>query len=338
MRFDGNEQNRTSGTQREERVIRNRGASVTTCVLLMLAGVVLWLLTGFTLADAALPARHSADAGRASALHARHASLRDQLATNPFKRPLVLESTQNANDVKGDIYAVVPHPFERVSVALAGPQGWCEILILHLNTKYCSTSREHQGTTLVMNVGKKFDQPLADSFRLTFAWRLADKKADYLHVLLTADAGPLSTRDYRIALEAVPLENGTTFLHLSYSYGYGASGKLAMLAYFNTIGRGKVGFTTTGKDAASQPSYIDGMRGLVERNTMRYYLAIESFLGALAVPEGARFEKRINDWFNASERYPRQLHEMEQAEYLDMKRKEYRRQQLGDATGAAGAG
>ena len=60
---------------------------------------------------------------------------------------------------------------------------------------------------------------------------------------------------------------------------------------------------------------------------MRYYLAIESFLGALSVKGPAQFEKRINDWFAAVERYPRQLHEMEQAEYLDMKRKEYRRQQ-----------
>ena len=316
--------------------MNNRRVSVTTCLLLMLAGVGLWLLTAFTLVDAALPA--GVDPGPASALHARHHALLDQLATNPFKRPLVLESTLTSNDVKGDIYAVVPHPFGKVSEALAKPQGWCEILILHLNTKYCSTSREAQGPTLLMNVGKKFDQPLADSFRLVFAWRLADQKADYLRVLLAADAGPLSTRDYRIALEAVPLENGTTFLHLSYSYGYGVSGKLAMLAYFNTIGRGKVGFTIVGKDADSAPSYVDGMRGLVERNTMRYYLAIESFLGAMAAPEGAQFEKRINDWFNAIERYPRQLHEIEHAEYLEMKRREYSRQQSGGATGVAGAG
>jgi hypothetical protein len=68
---------------------------------------------------------------------------------------------------------------------------------------------------------------------------------------------------------------------------------------------------------------------VVERNTMRYYLAIEAFLGALAAPPQARFEKRLRDWFAAAERYPRQLHEMEQGEYLDMKRKERLRQQAG---------
>lgn len=49
-------------------------------------------------------------------------------------------------------------------------------------------------------------------------------------------------------------------------------------------------------------------------------------------------EKRINDWFNAVECYPRQLHEMEQADYLTMKRKEYRRQQTGEKTASPGKG
>ena len=69
------------------------------------------------------------------------------------------------------------------------------------------------------------------------------------------------------------------------------------------------------------------MRGAVERNTMRYYLAIEAFLGALSAPPGARVEKSMRDWFAATEAYPRQLHEVEQNEYLAMKRNEYSRQQ-----------
>lgn len=319
----------------------NQRVSACTAAMLMVAAVAVWLVTGLTPVAAALPAGGSVDAGPAglaAALHIQYDGLRDQLATNPFRRPLVLVSSETSSDVKGDIYAVAPYPFGKFSEALAGPQGWCELLILHLNTKYCRVSQEPQQTTLLMNVGKKFDQPLADSFRLTFAWRLADQKADYLRVLLGADNGPLSTHDYRITLEAVPLENGTTFLHLSYAYGYGLTGKLAMLAYFGTVGRVKVGFTVVGKEQDGQPKYVDGMRGLVERNTMRYYLAIESFLGALAVPKGAQFEKRINDWFNAVERYPRQLHEMERSEYLVMKRNEYRRQQLDEMAASAGRG
>jgi len=40
-------------------------------------------------------------------------------------------------------------------------------------------------------------------------------------------------------------------------------------------------------------------------------------------------EKSLHDWFAGSERYPRQLREMEQGDYLVMKRKEYLRQQAG---------
>ena len=106
-----------------------------------------------------------------------------------------------------------------------------------------------------------------------------------------------------------------------------AEGRVAMQAYLNTVGRNKVGFTVTGREADGAPRYIDGMRGVVERNTMRYYAAIEAYLGALSTPPQARVEKSMRDWFTAVEGYPRQLHEMERAEYLDMKRKEYSRQQ-----------
>jgi hypothetical protein len=325
MEMDRENQSRTAGHRIEEAMIRPRHAFATPDLLLIMVMAAFWLLVGVTFASAATPSTNGANG--ATALHARHQALRDQLAENVFNRPLVVESVLASNDVKGDIYAVVPHTFEKISGALADPQGWCEILILHLNTKYCHVAYAGKDTSILMNVGKKFDQPLADSYRLTFAWQLADQNPGYLRAQLTADAGPLSTHDYRIVLEAVPLPNDTTFLHLSYAYGFGFTGKIGMLAYFSTTGRSKVGFSVTGTDKDGQPIYIDGMRGLIERNTMRYYLAIESFLGALATPETARFEKRINDWFNAIERYPKQLHEMEQSEYLTMKRREYLRQQ-----------
>jgi hypothetical protein len=148
-------------------------------------------------------------------------------------------------------------------------------------------------------------------------------------VQLSADQGPLGTRDYRIVLEAVPVEKGRTFIHLSYSYGFGTMGKLAMQIYLGTTGKDKVGFTVTGTQPDGQPQHVGGMRGVVERNSMRYYLAIEAFLGSLPAPPQAQLEKRLRDWFAAVERYPRQLHEMEQGEYLEMKRKEYLRQQAG---------
>ena len=103
--------------------------------------------------------------------------------------------------------------------------------------------------------------------------------------------------------------------------------QIAMKAYLGTLGRNKVGFTVVGQTPEGQPQSVGGMRGVVERNTMRYYLAIESYLGALALAPSARAEKSFRDWFAATELFSRQLHEMEQSEYMAMKRKEYQRQQ-----------
>jgi hypothetical protein len=64
---------------------------------------------------------------------------------------------------------------------------------------------------------------------------------------------------------------------------------------------------------------------------MRSFL--QRFSGAAEVantrfaPPQERLEKRLREGFAAIEHYPRQLHEMEQDEHLDMKHKEYLRQQ-----------
>jgi len=152
---------------------------------------------------------------------------------------------------------------------------------------------------------------------------------DYLKVQMKADTGPLSTRNYRLALEAVPLDAKRSFIHMSYSYAYGLAARLAMQGYLATVGSDKVGFSLVGKGDEGKPLYIDGVRGVVERNTMRYYLAIEAYLGALSSPPADRLEKRLRDWFAATERYPVQLHELERDDYLAMKRHEVQRQKAG---------
>ena len=148
--------------------------------------------------------------------------------------------------------------------------------------------------------------------------------------MLRADEGPFATRDYRIVMEAVEVAREQTFIHLSYSNACGPLGAIAMKTYLGTVARDRVGFTVVGARADGEPRYVGGMRGAVERNTMRYYLAIESFLGALSMPPQKRFEKRLHDWFVAIERYPRQLHDLEETEYLDMKRNERSRQDHDD--------
>ena len=275
---------------------------------------------------AALVHARAMDVNAANSLRAKYAELRTRLSSNQFQKPLYLSSSESPDGLAGDVYALVDHPFATAAAALSGAAGWCEIMLLPFNTKYCRVSTGDQGSVLNVRIGRKHDQPVDQAYRMQFSHWVAAQTPEYLQVGLSAEEGPLGTRNYRIQLEAVPLEKDRTFIHLSYSYGVGTIGRVAMRAYLGTIGKDKIGFTVAGTQADGQPQHIGGMGGVIERNSMRYYLAIEAFLGALSAPPQAQFEKRIRDWFAATERYPRQLREMEQGSYLDMKRKEHERQ------------
>lgn len=283
------------------------------------------LLLGAALA--AVAAGETATERSAAAMRARYAALERNPGRGQFQRALYLDSVEGGAGVSGEIHALVGHPFAVASAALVEPSQWCDILILPLNTKYCLPGSVAGAQGLLVGIGRKHDQPMEQAYRLKFGYRVMARTANYLQVNLEADEGPLDTRDYRIVLAATPADDGRTLIRLSYSYSYGMAGRLAMEAYLRTLGRDKVGFTVVGRLANGQPRHVGGMRGAVERNSMRYYLAIEAFLGAQASPAPSRVEKSLRDWFAASERHPRQLHELEQGEYLAMKRKEYLRQQ-----------
>jgi hypothetical protein len=259
-------------------------------------------------------------------LRARHTSLAPQLANNAFGGPLVLQSEENARRIDGEVFAVLEHPFPTVAAALGDAGQWCEILILHLNTKYCRRI-ESQGTMqLDMRVGKKVPQSPDAASRILFAWKPPVQREDYLLVQMEAPDGPYDTHEYRLLVEAVPLDAGHTFLHMGYALSYGATSDFAMGMYLGTVARDKVGFTRA-KDAKSgETAFVGGSRGIVERNTMRYYLAIDSYLDSLRAPPAQRVENRLQAWFDATERYPRQLHEVEREAYLSMKRNEVQRQ------------
>ena len=276
---------------------------------------------------AALAFTGPAKADSTEALLDKYKSLTNDLRQNQFKRSLVLSSTESPKRVAGDIHAVVDYPFETLRTNLNSPQHWCDVISLHSNTKYCRSMPAPGGSKLIIHIGTKTPEELSRAGRLEFDYRTLVATPEYLSVLLNAKAGPLGTSNYQISLEAIPLPNRRSFLHLTYSYNVSVVGRIAMQAYLVTGGRGKVGFTTVGQRPNGEPEYVGGVRGVVERNTMRYYLAIDAFLGSIAIPAAAQFEQRLHSWFAATERYPLQLHEMESDEYLTMKRAERVREQ-----------
>lgn len=268
----------------------------------------------------------------AAALRQIFVTIKPRLQKNQFQRPLYLDSAESSATMKGDIYAVMDYPFSEVKKALSdpahAPHNWCDIMMLHPNTKYCRVAPANGKKILKARMGKKNDQPLEDTHLMEFMYHVDPRMNDYFRVDLTSENGPLGTKDYHIAIDAIPIENNKTFLHLAYSCDTNLAARTAMKVYLATIGRDKVGFTVIGTFRNGEPEYVGGMRGVVERNTMRYYLAIDAFLQTLSVPPEKRLEKRLLTWFAGTEQYARQLFELEQHDYLTMKIREYKRIRL----------
>ena len=81
-------------------------------------------------------------------------------------------------------------------------------------------------------------------------------------------------------------------MHIQYSYTQGTLARMATSVYFATRGRDKVGFTLDPGDGDDPPRLVRGIRGALERNTMRYYLAFDAYLHALESPAPQRFEAK----------------------------------------------
>ena len=250
------------------------------------------------------------------------------LNTNPFNRPMWMISEESSQSLKGEVYAVVDDAFPSFSDAFSAPNHWCDAMVLNLNVKYCHVVNSKDGNTLTLNLGKKYPQALADTYRLEFKNQEVMTTPNYFLAEYDSKAGPLGTYDYKILIEAIPLQNEQTFLHFTYTYSFGMAARLAMQTYIATLGRSKVGFTVIGKERDGHVIYIQGIRGIVERNTMRFYLAIDAYLDALTQPADKQLQKSLENWYANSEQYAKQLHEVELNEYLEMKHQEYKRQQI----------
>lgn len=263
----------------------------------------------------------------AAALRERFAAVRAQPRAHPFGEPVYLQALESADRAQGDVYALIAVPYAEARPALERIDDWCRILTLHLNVKYCRPSGEDARKTLTVGVAPKYEQSLSSVNWVQFGLQPPIATDEYLRMALRASSGPFGTGDYGLSVELTPFE-GRTLLHLSYGYSFGLTADAAMQAYLATLGRNKVGFTVTGRQADGQPIYVQGLRGVIERNVMRYYFAFDAYLGAQRRPPQERLVSSLQDWFDATERYPRQLHEVSRHEYLDMKLREFARQQV----------
>lgn len=253
----------------------------------------------------------------------QYQALKPALDHNVYGIPVSIRSTSENRIMLGEVYGVLTSAYADVSNALTSAQTWCDIVPLHLNIKACTFQQRANDWQVVLYTGRKFYEKADDVYQLTYRFIVAASTATYFQTVLTAAEGPLGTSNYRIEAEAIPLTALTTFIHFRYSYQYNFLTSLSMNTYLATLGSGKVGFSVTGKNAEGEPIYVDGIRGIIERNTIRYYFAIQSYLDTRGTQPAGRLQARLLRWFELTERYPLQLHELEQPAYLQAKQQEH---------------
>jgi hypothetical protein len=286
------------------------------CLLLAVSLLLSSLWCEISCGDDSLPV------GRESLIDKYH-KIERELRKSSFALPFFIESSVSKNASQVDIYGTFKYSFDIVQDELLVPTNWCEILLPHVNVRACTYKQVNDTWLLNIYNVKKFSEPLEDAYQMKFAYRVSELQSGYFDISLVAPEGPFSTKGHQFGLEAIPLDEGGTLIHLRYSYSY------SPLAYFlmKLFGGSKVGFSLTGTDSGGNPVYVDGLRGSVERNVACYYLAILAYLDTRKSPAERRFENRISQWYDLAGRFKQHLLEMEKEEYLSWKRQDRKNQQ-----------
>ena len=247
---------------------------------------------------------------------------------NTLTKPVVLQSAEQDDRLRADVYSEVKHDFTKLTRALSAIENWCDFMPLNLNIKACVYQRQGQQQYITFYAGRKFYQTPDEAEPLRYHFSVAQLSEDYIRVVLRAEQGPFGTRDYHISVQAMPLGPALTLIHVHSAYTTSLWSRMGTGIYLSTLGRDKEGFTIEGYDANRQPRYVKGVQGIIERNTVRYYLALLALLETRELPQGQQFEQRLSTWFDMTQAYQRQLYELDKDEYLSAKHRERQNQIL----------
>ncbi len=259
-------------------------------------------------------------------LLAKYSALKTELENNQFGIPLSLESREDSDSLYVDVYGIYAYPFNSVIDAFKTPDNLCDMSTLLMNVKAATFQKVSEEWQLTLYNGRKYYQSPNDAFKMDFSFHVTALQPEYFNIQLTGNNGPLGIKDQRANLEAIPLDKATTFIHFRYDYSFGLLVRAATTSYYATIGSDKKGFSVIATDKTGDPVYVNGARGSLERNAVRAYFAIQTYMDALEIPDKQRFEKRINGYYDLTLQFKKQLYEMDKGEYLAIKRREHTNQ------------
>ena len=237
--------------------------------------------------------------------------------------PLYLHANIDNNHAEGVVYAKLNVRYKQLVSLLNSTQNWCEILILHINIKSCLNHANDNGVIEVFVGGKRY-QPPEQAHRVAYRFSIQHLQEKYTQINLVAEEAPMGMDDGIFTVTLWQLEQHETLVKFSYSYNLNFISRLTLSAYLHTLGRNKIGFSTQPHQSNNQPVYVGGVQGLLERNIMRYFFALETYL---SFPEDtANFNQRFKHWYARTMDYKDQLYDVEKAVYLSSKQQEWQNQ------------
>jgi len=235
--------------------------------------------------------------------------------------PIHLFTRQEKHRLTVKLVGLMPYSYTEVASVLSQPQSYCEFLPLMFNVKSCIVAEQSPQTQIRYYVAGKHYNPPLTSFRINSIYRLLQYKGDFLSVNLESDEDSLGSSQYRVELRAIPY-NGQTLISVNSLYAPGRLTRMATYTYINVFARNKPGFTLVKQEGDAKPSPITGFPAIIERSSVRAYLALKSLLTNRYLRPEQQFEARLQTWYDLNSPYDKQLYELDRNQYLDIKRRE----------------
>lgn len=225
----------------------------------------------------------------------------------------MVESQADGESSRVAISALIPVKFSQLSAFYRDEQQWCRGFFANIYVKACY--KKPRQVRLFYDNNDTY-QPLQDAFR--FDYEIENQSLDDSHLLisLVSADGPLGTHNYLLRLEAEPYSQTTSIIRLVYRNSYGFVARSALFIYLKTLGSDKIGFS---RDPDGQP--IKGIRGILERNAMRYVLSLSAYF--INRDPNKPLQTTLRNWHHYAKLFQKQLQEIGWEDYRQLKLQEF---------------
>jgi len=238
--------------------------------------------------------------------------------------PIYLKTIQKDKVLNVSLLGLIPFKFQDVSGVLARPASYCDFLPLMFNVKSCVITEFNPVARIKFYVaGKHYTSPLA-SYRIHAVFRLVDRTSEKIRIRLESEEDSAGKTGYDVDLVAIPLE-GQTLLSLKSRYAPGRVTRMATNTYVNVFAHDKPGFTEI-LAPDGKKKLITGFPAVIERSSVRAYLALKAYMLNYHLPPAKRFEACLSTWYDLNRPYKKQLYELDREDYLQIKRREHQNQ------------